>query len=51
MNNISEAFNATILVARDKPILTMCEWIRTYLMHRTSTIRSKLGKWLHGVII
>lgn len=28
MNNISEAFNATILLARDKPILTMVEWIR-----------------------
>jgi hypothetical protein len=50
MNNISEAFNATILVARDKPILTMCEWIRTYLMNRTSTIRSKLGKWQHDIM-
>ncbi|WJX72487.1 hypothetical protein P8452_56367 [Trifolium repens] len=26
-------------LARDKPILTMCEWIRTYLMNRTSTIK------------
>jgi hypothetical protein len=34
MNNISEAFNSTILVARDKPVLTMCEWIRSYLMNR-----------------
>lgn len=25
MNNISESFNTTVLVARDKPILTMCE--------------------------
>ncbi|KAK2410603.1 hypothetical protein QL285_045960 [Trifolium repens] len=45
MNNISESFNATILVARDKPILTMCEWIRNYLMNRMSTSSSKLEKW------
>lgn len=30
MNNIFESFNATILGARDKPILTMCEWIINY---------------------
>jgi hypothetical protein len=45
MNNLSEAFNATILVARDKPIITMCEWIRQYLMNRIATIRYKLGSW------
>jgi hypothetical protein len=27
-----------------KPILTMCEWIRTYLMNMISTIKSKLCK-------
>ncbi|RYR48329.1 hypothetical protein Ahy_A07g034348 [Arachis hypogaea] len=30
MNNISEAFNGRILEARDKPILTMFEWIWCY---------------------
>lgn len=45
MNNISEAFNATILLARDKPILTMAEWIRTYLMNRMSKLRNKLSNW------
>ncbi|KAK7244700.1 hypothetical protein RIF29_39526 [Crotalaria pallida] len=30
MNNLSEAFNSTILLARDRPIITMFEWIRTY---------------------
>jgi hypothetical protein len=45
MNNLSEAFNATILVARDKPILTMCEWIRKYLMNRNATLRQKVLKW------
>ncbi|KAI5410498.1 hypothetical protein KIW84_055853 [Lathyrus oleraceus] len=50
MNNISESFNATILAARDKPILTMCEWIRKYLMNRLSTSASKLENWPHKVM-
>ncbi|XP_058725696.1 uncharacterized protein LOC131596990 [Vicia villosa] len=50
MNNISESFNATILCARDKPILTMCEWIRKYLMNRCSQSALKLGKWPHKIM-
>ena len=42
MNNLSESFNITILVTRDKPIITMCEWIRMYLMNRFATFRDKL---------
>lgn len=45
MNNIAESFNATILVARDKSILTMSEWIRKYLMNMLSTSATKLEKW------
>ncbi|KAI5426073.1 hypothetical protein KIW84_031775 [Lathyrus oleraceus] len=45
-----ESFNATILAARDKPILTMCEWIRKYLMNRLSTSASKLENWPHKVM-
>lgn len=45
MHNISEAFNSTILGARAKPILTMCEWIRLYLMNRMATLRYKLGRY------
>lgn len=37
MNNLSEAFNSTILVAREKPIITLFEWIRSYLMARFVT--------------
>jgi len=29
-NKIVEAFNGRILEVRDKPILTMMEWIRCY---------------------
>ncbi|KAL4325824.1 hypothetical protein GQ457_11G025620 [Hibiscus cannabinus] len=34
LNNFSECFNKLILDARDKPILTMMEMIRNYLMHK-----------------
>jgi len=30
MNNLSESFNSTILLAKDKPIISMMEWIRSY---------------------
>lgn len=50
MNNIAESFNATILSARDKPILSMAEWIRKYLMSRCSTSSLKLEKWPHKVM-
>jgi len=50
MNNLSEAFNSTILIARDKNIIAMAEWIRTYLMNRISTIRSKIGNWPYRIM-
>ncbi|XP_058769641.1 uncharacterized protein LOC131643444 [Vicia villosa] len=50
MNNISESFNATILCVRDKPILTMCEWIRNHLMNRIASTVTKLEKWAHGIM-
>src|SRR4051812_11816715 len=42
MNNLSESFNATILLQRDKPIITMLEWIRNYLMGRFATLKEKV---------
>ncbi|XP_058726498.1 uncharacterized protein LOC131597851 [Vicia villosa] len=39
-----------ILSVRDKPILTMCEWIRKYLMNRCSASSIKLKKWPHKVM-
>ena len=32
MNNLSEAFNSTILVAWEKSIITLFDWIWSYLM-------------------
>ncbi|XP_030958619.1 uncharacterized protein LOC115980526 [Quercus lobata] len=34
VNNLSESFNSMIVKARDKPILSMLEWIRVRLMSR-----------------
>ena len=45
MNNLSELFNSTILVARDKPVITICEWIRMYLMNRFVTLGDKLKNY------
>ncbi|KAK4392627.1 hypothetical protein Sango_2040500 [Sesamum angolense] len=41
LNNVCESFNANILDARDKPILTMLEWVREYLMKRLQENRDK----------
>uniref|UniRef100_A0A2N9G1J5 SWIM-type domain-containing protein n=1 Tax=Fagus sylvatica TaxID=28930 RepID=A0A2N9G1J5_FAGSY len=45
VNNISESFNAMILLARDKPILSMLEWIRVRLMTRLHTKRIGMEKY------
>lgn len=50
MNNVSEVFNRTILVARDKPILTMCEWIRNYLMNKNTSLRESIYRWKHIIM-
>lgn len=39
LNNICESFNAYILPAREKPVLSMFEWIRRTLMKRFVTKR------------
>ncbi|CAI8614038.1 unnamed protein product [Vicia faba] len=36
MNNLSESFNSKTSQASDKPILTMREWIRNYLMYKVA---------------
>jgi len=42
VNNMSEAFNSVIVEARSKPIISMMEQIRAYLMDRWATNRSKV---------
>ncbi|KAH6776027.1 hypothetical protein C2S52_013588 [Perilla frutescens var. hirtella] len=46
VNNMCEQINNCILDARDKPILTMLEWIRQYLMGKLQRYRDKADrKW------
>jgi len=50
MNNLSESFNNTILLARDKPIIIMIEWIRCYLMGRFAHLREKFVAYFGPVL-
>ncbi|XP_017431917.1 uncharacterized protein LOC108339290 [Vigna angularis] len=43
VNNMSEAFNSVLLHTRSKPIITMLEDIRLYLMNRWATNRTKIA--------
>ncbi|XP_052723811.1 uncharacterized protein LOC108319449 [Vigna angularis] len=42
-NNISEGFNSVLVQSRGKPIITMLEDIRLYLMKRWATNRTKVA--------
>lgn len=44
LNNLCESFNSLIMEARDKPILTMLEKIRTILMRRIHVNRTNMLK-------
>jgi len=50
MNSLSEEFNSTILMARDKPIITLFEWIRSYLMARFVIQKDKLEKYVGEIM-
>ncbi|CAL9017841.1 unnamed protein product [Prunus brigantina] len=45
LNNLCESFKATILECRDRPILSMFEYIRCKLMKRIQGRRDKMLKW------
>ncbi|CAL2267244.1 unnamed protein product [Prunus armeniaca] len=49
MNNLCEAFNCSIMDARDKPVLTMLERIRLYIMLLMAGRRVFCEKW-HGQV-
>ena len=48
-NNMCEAFNYAIIKARDKPIITLLEMIRNYLMNMLTRKRQEIHKWTHPV--
>jgi len=45
MNHLSDSFNNTILLARDKPIIIMMEWIGSYLINRLVYLREELSAY------
>ncbi|KAK8701738.1 hypothetical protein V6N13_020117 [Hibiscus sabdariffa] len=45
LNNLCESFNKFILDARDKPIITMLETIRTKIMQRIAKTKVEADKW------
>ncbi|XP_022875822.1 uncharacterized protein LOC111394305 [Olea europaea var. sylvestris] len=47
LNNLCEAFNSSILVAREKPILSMLEKIRHQHMLKMNAKREAAEKWDH----
>ena len=49
INNICESFNAAILPARDKPIVTLLEKIRFWLMVRFAQKREEVHKWVRPI--
>ena len=49
LNNLCESFNSSILDARDKPIVTLLEKVRFWLMCRFTSKRNDVEKWNHPV--
>ena len=45
VSNLSESFNFMIVKARDKPILSVLEWIRVRLMSRLYMKRTSIEKY------
>ncbi|XP_058727156.1 uncharacterized protein LOC131598590 [Vicia villosa] len=50
VNNMSEAFNSVFVTARAKPIVTMLEKIRVYLMMRWESNRKRIAKYNDTVL-
>nr|GMD78247.1 uncharacterized protein LOC109193258 [Ipomoea batatas] len=49
LNNLCESWNSTILSFRDKPLMTMCDKIRLYLMARMQKNRDKMKTYPHKI--
>ncbi|KAK2638966.1 hypothetical protein Ddye_026761, partial [Dipteronia dyeriana] len=48
-NNMCEAFNSAILNARNKPVISIMEMIRNYLIKRLVSKRAELERWKHEI--
>jgi len=50
VNNMSESFNSVIVGPRSKPIVTMLEEIRVYIMERWEKNRQKIQRYTDSVL-
>lgn len=50
VNNMNEAFNKAILDAREKPIVSMLEDIRTYFMKRWAANRTRMNGFKGSIL-
>ena len=50
LNNCCESFNNVLVEARGKPIISLMEWIRRYVMQRSAAKREGLGSF-KGVLM
>jgi hypothetical protein len=51
VNNMSEAFNSVIVVPRSKPVVSMLEDLRVYVMQRWEKNRQKIARFNDGDIL
>jgi hypothetical protein len=51
VNNMSEAFNSVIVIPRSKPVVSMMEDIRIYVMQRWEKNRQKITRFDDGAIL
>ncbi|RDX82265.1 Copia protein, partial [Mucuna pruriens] len=51
INNLIKSFNSIVLVVGEEPIITMVEWIRTYLMKMFSSLRENVSKYRGEVML
>jgi len=51
VNNISKAFNSVIVVPRPKPVVSMLEDIRVYVMERWQLNREKIAKYADDEVL
>jgi len=50
VNNMTETFNSVIVVPRKKPVVTMIEDIRIYLMERWEKNRQKVANYADNIL-
>jgi len=51
VNNMSEAFNSVIVIPRSKPVVSMLEDIRVYVMQRWEKNGQKIARFNDGDIL